>query len=369
MKAKLLCLGARTPEGLKESLLDIQNPGRQKRAGLGYGVYADVEDEKGTEFTVNIDAFSLFAPTSPIVMDGDPNNLRFFEIETGEQLGTGTVVKKPTWINEKLTSGKTAGQVIQPHSPNDLTTLISSGTRCSLFDTGEQCLFCSLDGKGVVPKSEEDIEEALGIALSRNSEYRLISSSSFSRNPREVLRKIETIKKRFPNLVIALETVPFGDKRMYQEAKTAGADAMMMNLECYSDEARRRLCPGKSKIDKKEYFDGFEESVKVFGPSNTTSCLIVGMEPVESSMAGVRALIEAGVVPEVIPWRANLPEGTSLPNWMLPTNPIDLVRVQVVAETEMSKKELLPNAGCLRCGMCQIAQRNFRRKIEFVKLG
>jgi hypothetical protein len=71
-----------------------------------------------------------------------------------------------------------------------------------------------------------------------------------------------------------------------------------LNIELYSDDAWNNIIPGKNKyIGKKRYFEALEYSVKRFGPINTRSLIITGIEAPEFTIEGAARLASMGVMP------------------------------------------------------------------------
>lgn len=113
----------------------------------------------------------------------------------------------------------------------------------------------------------------------------------------------KAIKKRFNLSCYVMISAP--SKNEYIDLLwKAGVDELGMNLEFYSDDARQKYIPGKEKyIGKSRYYDALEHAVSRFGPINTRSILVTGLENPEHTISGVESLASIGVMPILSPFR------------------------------------------------------------------
>jgi hypothetical protein len=81
-------------------------------------------------------------------------------------------------------------------------------------------------------------------------------------------------------------------------------DEVGLNLEFWSDDAWSSFIPGKHlEIGKPRYLEALEYCVSLFGPINTRSILIAGLEPLAFTYDAALALSQMGVMPIVSPFR------------------------------------------------------------------
>ena len=84
----------------------------------------------------------------------------------------------------------------------------------------------------------------------------------------------------------------------------AGADELGMNLEFWSDAAWKELIPGKeAEIGKLRYLKALEYSVKRFGPINTRTIFVAGLESMDETIDGAISVASMGVMPIISPFR------------------------------------------------------------------
>lgn len=85
-----------------------------------------------------------------------------------------------------------------------------------------------------------------------------------------------------------------------------GIQAIGYSMEIWDEDLYRAICPGKSQsTSHREFLDSIQEAVNTFGAGNVYGVFVMGLEPQDSFLEGVRALSELGanVVPFV--WSPN----------------------------------------------------------------
>jgi hypothetical protein len=77
-----------------------------------------------------------------------------------------------------------------------------------------------------------------------------------------------------------------------------GVDALSYSIEIHDPELLRRHCPGRAEqVGRERYYEALAHAASVFPSGTVWSDLIVGLEPAESTMAGIDALVGMGVLP------------------------------------------------------------------------
>jgi len=99
----------------------------------------------------------------------------------------------------------------------------------------------------------------------------------------------------------------------------SGIKAIGFSMEIWNKGLYQAICPGKSKTVSHETFvDSIQQAVKVFGEGNVYGIFVMGLEPRESFLEGVRVLtgLGANIVPFV--WSPN--PGSKLEGHRAPTS-------------------------------------------------
>lgn len=82
-----------------------------------------------------------------------------------------------------------------------------------------------------------------------------------------------------------------------------GVNALSINMEMWNDELAEDMIPEKCAIGKEKYLEFIRKGIDVFGEGKVQSLLLVGLEPVEDTLEGVKELSEIGCMPVLSPYR------------------------------------------------------------------
>ncbi|MEW5982596.1 MAG: radical SAM protein [Acidobacteriota bacterium] len=85
--------------------------------------------------------------------------------------------------------------------------------------------------------------------------------------------------------------------------KALGLHQLSVNVELFSEKAARDLMPQKHRFGTKTLVDFIRDATHVLGPASVRSILMVGIEPATATLDGVRAILDAGGVPVLSPFR------------------------------------------------------------------
>ncbi len=282
-------------------------------------------------------------------------------IENGEELGRGNFLIPPDWYSEEV-DGYPITSILTRHNDQLVGSVYEW---CSLFNTGEQCKFCVIDKSQKDPRLRR-VDEKLRLILEALSQiprdsYRGIGLNggmtfTASRGLEVMTSTVEKIRELMgPDVPIAVEMTPPQDLSEIERFAEAGGTSLMMNLETWDPDIRGRLIPGKSKYCPRDsYFRAFEKAVELLGRGKVSTCFVMGTEPVESLVKGIKTVIDYDVIPSPLAGRCfeQFPDYPSIP----PTNWRDIMEVFRFTRKEMAKKGLASKdtAGCIACGMCDI---------------
>lgn len=87
--------------------------------------------------------------------------------------------------------------------------------------------------------------------------------------------------------------------------RSLGVNMLSVNLEVSDQERARAIAPAKSRFGRDHYLDYIERAVESFGVGQVQSLIVFGaaIEPIESTLRGVRDLVERGCVPVLSAFR------------------------------------------------------------------
>jgi len=231
---------------------------------------------------------------------------------------------------------------------------------CSHFSKHEECLFCNLVStsdtyQAVLKKKDtQDIGEVAKCAFSEGIvKHVLLTGGCFSHEKEiELVSEIiGSIRKHtgFSKVPGTILPSPARNRDELKKYHDTGIGAIGFSMEIWDDKLYQAICPGKSQsMNHKEFVDSIREAVKIFGAGNVYGVFVMGLEPKNTFLEGVRELssIGANVVPFV--WSPN--PGSKLEGHRAPSGKwyVDTV----LEAAQIIKKAKVPSGEenhCYRC--------------------
>jgi Radical SAM superfamily len=117
---------------------------------------------------------------------------------------------------------------------------------------------------------------------------------------RELYRHVLT---SFPDVDVDIMMVPAYGVLDVAELADLGVRELSINLEVFNQGLARDLMRQKFNLGLDFYLDFIADATERLGPGRVRSMLMVGLEPLEDTLAGVRAVAERGGVPVLSPFR------------------------------------------------------------------
>lgn len=112
-----------------------------------------------------------------------------------------------------------------------------------------------------------------------------------------------TILTSFPGLSVDIMMAPVAGVLDVPELALLGVNELSINLEVYDRERAREVARNKYNQGLEHYLGAIEDAAEILGPGRVRSMLLVGLEPAEGTLAGVRAIAERGGLPVLSPFR------------------------------------------------------------------
>ena len=220
-----------------------------------------------------------------------------------------------------------------------------------------QCKFCgiglSMKRDELYRKSNEDILEVVGAAVEGGDVKHIgLNAGTFAppgRGHEEYAELVREIKRRY-DVWVRMSICPPEEEKYIDILYDAGADQIGYDIEVYDEKLYAYICPGKlHEVDRgvphAHFFKMLEYAAKRGGPNKAYSIIVTGLEPLESTVAGIEKLCQLGVVPRMGIFRP-IP-GTHLEKHPTPT-PAFLVEVYRSLR-ELTMKYGV-DSGCPGCG-------------------
>ncbi len=216
------------------------------------------------------------------------------------------------------------------------------------------CKFCELNPKQYKKHELNEIFEATDLALraKENStipvRHILIGAGTPIKPDRAhqdlVIRKV--IEKYGDYLSIDLMVAPFFDNSYLRTLKDYGVREISLNLEVFNKKIAQKIMPQKFALGQDRYLKSLEEAVGYFGYGNVRSMLVVGLEPIESTLEGVKELARRNVLPVLSPFTTM--EGIQMENYPTPSLET-LLEVYKRSQEIVSKYKTHLGPKCIPC--------------------
>ncbi len=220
--------------------------------------------------------------------------------------------RRPDWYGTATSSGILATSIGTLRADRLSVSLFKA---CTYFAQKVECKFCAIQNRGtgeITLKDPTAVAEVVRaayfdpVAPTDHLYFNLGNTRYTERGLPSYGALMDAIRQHLgspPTQVHLNQTAP-RTAAYLQELKNFGFTEVSFNLEVFDEAIASWLIPGKyAEIGLAHHLDMLEAAVTTFGPNNVHSCLIVGLEPSDSTVKGVRALMERGVVPKLSVFR------------------------------------------------------------------
>ncbi len=248
----------------------------------------------------------------------------------------------PSYYNRTLPSGRPVTEVIMTHADR---MRISPIRGCN-----NRCQFCDLGTAFPYQKAEfEDLDEALRIALAdedSSPKHLLISGGTPKKEDEPFL---DTAYRRIiRNCPVPVDVMlaPRDNHRILEQLLEWGCHGLAINMEINDENLASRIMPEKYRIGKRNYLKFIEKAVQLFGKGKVRSCIILGLEPEESTLEGVRLLTELGCDPVLSTFKPL--KGTALEQ-VQPPSPALQQSLYTKTESITVDYNVVPGPRCIPC--------------------
>lgn len=356
IKSEIICYGIKRNE-VSDKIYDIEHKTKVKRTSnmglqllLSESIIASIpyneEDNSNSEYYLYEKDKKVYLTNEKITIEVYP-----FPLES------------PAWYDYKLKNGKFISDYVQKEGRDVLICSVSSS--CCYFSKNEQCAFCALNGGKIIKEENRTdyIIEALKIILTQDDTIKSINLTggnlyTSDRGASQYIRILKEIRS-ISNVPIAIEISPPEDLKILEDCHKFGATAIEMNVEIWDDKIRKMMMPGKAKIKREYYIEAWKKTVEIYGKGNVGSAIIIGLESLDSSIEGIKAMIEVGCLPSIIPFK---PSTGAILEKFRECSPKDVHTVTKYAAKLLKEKGLSPinGPGCIGCGACTLESDFFK---------
>lgn len=268
-----------------------------------------------------------------------------FHLNCAGEQQTVELVEAPSFYSQTTRSGARMGSFTSLH---DKLLILNPLLGCGFFaERGLACHYCQYDSmlNDVEPPLRDslDLVEVVRAALDEREVDTVYLYNGYAPGEDAGLARlvpiIALLRRHLGHRQIALETVAPADVSVIDELYAAGLDIFVCNLELHDELRFASVCPGKQKHGGQQaIWAALTHARQIFCEGAVVSHLIPGLEPLESTVEGMKALVERGIVPLLVPFRP-LP-GTALEHCDLPS--LDDVEQALLIQYELLTASGIP---------------------------
>lgn len=292
LKLDLALRGTRLDDSVRQPLDAL----RVSRARDGAG--SNLELILPEDVLVSIPLEERFAQHTPYVLSAEGE--RFWVATNGERCEV-RIVPPPVYYEKTTRSGLALWRVGTVYGGH---IAINPAAACGLTRTGVPCRFCHAGArveKREAPLEVADVVETVDAAFAEGViefVYLHIGHVQGDDAGASFLQPyVHAIKKHFDTLV-AVQLAPPADNHWIDRTYAMGVDALSYSVEIHDPELFRRYGEGRGdQVGRERYYEALAYAASIFPSGTVWSDLIIGVEPVESTCAGIDTLVRMGVLP------------------------------------------------------------------------
>ncbi len=284
-----------------------------------------------------------FAASARWVLDAEPGVAPAFVLRDGDDCVPVRPLPLPGYIGARDSRGRPVDAVVMSHADRARFSPVQG---CAF-----RCQFCDAYTDAYVFHPLERLLEAARFALADTVlpvRHVLISGGTPPRPEVPALTEVcAALADALPLPVDVMYTPREASDGIVPALAEAGVHGLSINLELFGEAVQRRIAPQKAAIGRTVFGHHIEDAAARFpGPGRVRSLIIVGLEPLEDTLAGVRWLCERGCQPVLSPFRPS--PGTPLADTAPPS--VALLRAAWQETSEIADRHgLRPGPECVPC--------------------
>ena len=232
------------------------------------------------------------------VLTFDPTPQAFVVLFRGEELRVRTL-PLPGYLREVDAAGRLVTEVAMSHGDRLRLSPIAG---CSL-----DCAFCDMAGRTYNLRSAERLVAAMGVALADSRlpvSHVLLSGGTPTRRDFGYYDELCARVIEAAPVPVDVMMVPRPDVGWIDRLVEVGVSGFAINLEVYGDAAAASITRLKHRIGTDVFVRNLERAVELTGGhGRVRSLLLVGLEPMEDTLAGVEFVAKLGCDPVLSPFR------------------------------------------------------------------
>ena len=301
LKASLLTEGLRaSPESLRGvgTVYKEQNHGLfgwdfENHVGIQYPDDFLLPDGTVVQFRLN--------SRSPYHVEAIDGRLAVFFND--QEISELSWIKRPAYYNSKTSHGNDMIRIGQVGGKDNMFFCYQN--YCSHFAKNQQCAFCNLVSTSKTYDSvmkRKDLEEIGEVAAAawKEGAVRHVDITGGCSSPKVEVQVVTGLLKSIlshtgfdevPGILLPSPAKGEAIERYHD----AGIAALGFSMEIWDEQYYKAICPGKAESTSHgEFIDSIKKAVKVFGEGNVFVMFVMGLEPRETFLEGIRELSTLG---------------------------------------------------------------------------
>lgn len=173
----------------------------------------------------------------------------------------------------------------------------------------------------VVRNTVEAMAKALEHSFGGHKHIIFTAGSSISTDPQwkiyyDIMKAVDEQVIQLSKLDVTLILTPPNDLRLMEHTAVFGTK-YAFNMEAFDPTIFAQMNPGKAKyVTREHYFETYRQAVELVGAGNVWGGFVLGLEPIDSLLYGIRQLGEMGVASGAN--ILHLDHGNTLPSGLRP---------------------------------------------------
>ncbi len=239
-----------------------------------------------------------FVPGTTLVFDHGPDG--FFVHGRGFE-SPASYWAPPGYLGGTTSTGRPINNFVHTHGDR---ARLSPTIGCAMV-----CDFCNIPFDDVYAglKPVDIMLEAVRTALDdelQPARHLLISGGTPGKpHVAGMAAAYERVLTEFPDLEVDIMMVPLDGLFDLPRLDGLGLHQISINLELYSEKIAADVMRHKHRQGRDYYLDFLGDAAETLGGNRVRSMLMVGLEPIESTLEGVEAILQRGCVPVLSPFR------------------------------------------------------------------
>ena len=219
---------------------------------------------------------------------------RYFLYHGDERVEEVVFEKRPKWLTEKTSDGKTFSSVMQLISAQVFNACVLR--HCEYFNTDVHCRFCSMTGGSkalreagvkhqMTLKKEHAVEAFEAAHKETGVNIILLSGGTLYDQDKEaeayftLTSALAEKREELRAQTYILGGTSAFEKDKVQKFHDLGLDLLMYDLEVWDPEVFASVCPGKAKhIGRDEWMKRLLDATEIFGKGRVGTNLVLGAE-------------------------------------------------------------------------------------------